>query len=67
MTVKTLAAVAVGIATRSKDQIRFAINVVLALVVIILITINLARIEFAATGGKMPDTAAGFHLSDGGL
>jgi hypothetical protein len=66
MTVKTLAAVAVGIAARSKDQIRFAINVVLALVVIILITINLVRIEFAATSGKMLGTAAGFDLSGGG-
>jgi hypothetical protein len=67
MTVKTLATVAVGIAARSKEQIRFGINVVLALVVIILITINLAKIEFAVTSGKVLATAAGFDLSGGGL
>jgi hypothetical protein len=67
MTVKTLAAVAVGIAARSKQQIRFAINVVLALVVIVLITINFAKIEFAVTSGNMPATETGFDLSGGGL
>jgi hypothetical protein len=67
MTVRNLAAVAVAIAGRSGDRIRFAINVVLALVVIILITINLATIEFAVTGGEMLATTAGFDLSGDGF
>ena len=52
-TMMRVAAMPSAKATRRKDQLLFAIKIVLVLLAIGFITINFAAIEFNATAGKM--------------
>jgi hypothetical protein len=53
MMLKQLMGLTIAAIVRRKDMIFFGANVIAALAAIVLLTINIAVIEFTATDGKM--------------
>jgi hypothetical protein len=53
MTIIRLAAMQIGLASRHRHQVLFAIKAVLALITIVALAINIVGLEFVITGGQM--------------
>jgi hypothetical protein len=53
MKLKQSIEVIIAVVLRKKDMLFFGANIIAALVALVLLTINIAMIEFTATAGKM--------------